>query len=94
MLNAKTFSNAVTTVTAIFYVGCLLLTLVLPNVIIGVAQSWVHGLNLDVLKGGPAFSWASAAAGLVTISLLAWITTYATIALYNIWSQASLRADR
>ncbi len=84
MLNARAFANAVTAVTAVVYVICLLLSLAAPGVVFGVAQSWVHGLSLEGMKSAQTISLGSAAGGLITISLLAWVTTYATICLYNV----------
>lgn len=91
MLNAKAFAGAVTAVTAIVYVACLILSIVMPGVLVGVAQSWVHSIDLAGLQATGAISIQSAAVGLVTISLLAWTTTYATIRLYNTWAGVSVR---
>lgn len=85
MLNAKAFANSVTAVTAVFYILCLLVSYVWPDVLFGIAQTWVHSLSLESLKAEAAISMGSALWGLVTISAVTWITTYATIALYNRW---------
>jgi uncharacterized protein DUF5676 len=86
MLNAKAFANAVTAVTAVVYVICLLLSLAVPDVLLSVAQSWAHSLSLEGMKTTQTISAGSAAVGLVTISLLAWVTTYTTIWLYDRWA--------
>ena len=91
MLNAKAFANAVTAVTAVVYVICLLLSLVVPDILLGVAQSWVHSLSLEGAKATQTISFGSAVVGLVTTSLLAWVTTYATIRLYNVWAGGGAR---
>lgn len=83
MLNAKAFANAATVVTAVFYVVCLLLSVFAPDLVFGMANSWVHSLNLEVLQTNVSISPASAVWGLITICALTWVTTYATIALYN-----------
>lgn len=85
MLNAKAFANAVTVVTAVFYILCLLVSYVAPDLLFGVAESWVHSLNLESLKAETVISMGSAIWGLITISAVTWATTYITIALYNRW---------
>lgn len=84
-LNSIAFANAAAAITALFYIGCTLLSLLAPDFIIGLAQSWVHSLNLEALKALNGFSFSAALWGLVTISALTWATTWATIELYNRW---------
>ena len=85
MLNAKAFANAVTAVTAVFYILCLLISYVAPDLLFGIAQSWVHSLSLESLQVKTAISMGSAIWGLITISAMTWVTTYAAIWLYNRW---------
>lgn len=85
MLNAKAFANAVTVVTAVFYIACVVLSYIAPDLLFSIGQSWVHSLNLNVLKTPASISLTSAAWGLITISAVTWITTYAAILLYNKW---------
>lgn len=83
MLSAKAFANAVAVVTAVFYLVCWVLSTVAPDLVIGIAKSWVHSLSLEVLKSASAISPETGLIGIITISALAWVTTYATIWLYN-----------
>lgn len=85
MLNAKAFANAATAVTAVFYVICALLSYVAPDFIFGLAKSWVHTMNLDASKANFVPDLGVAIYGIVTISIITWVTTYALIALYNRW---------
>lgn len=87
MLNAKAFSNAVTLVTAVFYIACWALSTLAPDLIFNIAKSWIHSLNIDSLKSTTTMSWDSVILGLVTISVLVWVTTYTTIWLYNLWAK-------
>lgn len=87
MLNAKAFAHAATFVTAVFYIACLVLTYVAPDLVFGIAQSWMHSVNLNSLKAPGTINFGTALWGLVTISALTWVTTYATIALYNSWAK-------
>ncbi len=86
MLNAKAFANAVTAVAAIFYIACWLLSLLAPDLIFSISQSWLHTINLEGLKTTAAMSFGTAILGLISLSLLAWVTTYVTIWLYNKWA--------
>lgn len=85
MLNAKAFSNAATTITVVFYTACWLLSSVAPDLIFSISESWLHSINIESLKATTIMSFGTAVFGLVSISFLTWITTYATIWLYNRW---------
>lgn len=87
MLNAKAFSNAVTLVTAVFYIACWALSTLAPDLIFNIATSWTHSLNLESLKATTTMSLGSVIFGLITISVLTWVTTYAIIWLYNLWAK-------
>jgi len=45
----------------------------------------VHSLSLESLQVKTAISMGSAIWGLITISAMTWVTTYAAIWLYNRW---------
>lgn len=83
MIKSVPFANAVTIVTAIFYVVCVTLSYIAPDFIMGITQSWIHTLNLEVLKANVNLSLVQVIYGLVTLSVVTWVTTYASIELYN-----------
>lgn len=83
MLDAKAFANAVTTVTAVFYVVCAALSFIAPDLIFSISRSWMHTINLESVKAPFNPDLGTLIWGIVSISILAWVTTYATIALYN-----------
>lgn len=87
MLKPVAFANAVTAVTVVFYVVCLLLSIAAPDVLFGIAKSWMHTVNLDSVRTTAALSLDTFLLGLVSLSLITWVTTYATILLYNRWSK-------
>lgn len=87
MLNAKAFANAVTVVTAIFYVVCWGLSVLAPDLIFTIGQAWAHTVNLESVKATATTEPTAVLFGLVSISVVAWITTYATIWLYNKWAK-------
>lgn len=83
MLKPIAFAHAVTIVTAGFYVVCLLLVYTAPGFVFGIAESWVHGIDLEAVRATTPVSLGRAVWGLITITVVTWVTTYATIALYN-----------
>lgn len=87
MLNAKAFANAGTTITVIFYIVCWLLSSIAPDLIFSISESWLHSINIESLKATTTMSFGTVVFGLISISLLTWITTYATIWLYNKWAK-------
>lgn len=87
MLNVKAFANAATVVTVVFYIACALLSYIAPDIIFSFANSWVHTLNLEAVRMSVQINFGTLIYGLISISVLAWVTTYATIALYNKWAK-------
>lgn len=87
MLNPKAFANAVSIITAVWFVGCWLLSLLIPDLIFNIGQSWMHTINLSAVKTTLTLDPGSFIVGLVTLVGLTWVTTYATIVLYNKWAK-------
>lgn len=83
MLNAKAFANAVTIVTAVFYIICAALSYFAPDLIFSISRSWMHTVSLESVKTAFNPDLGTLIWGIVTISVLSWITAYATIYLYN-----------
>ena len=87
MLKSIAFANAATVITAIFYVVCALLSYIAPDLVVGIGNSWVHSLDLEMIKVAKGLSIGTLTIGLISISALTWITTYAMIELYNRWAK-------
>lgn len=85
MLNAKAFANAAAAVMAIWIVACALLAYIAPDLLFTIAQSWTHSMNLEALRSTFAPDAGLLLLGFVSAVGLTWVTTYATIALYNKW---------
>ncbi|OGH47900.1 MAG: hypothetical protein A3A51_00145 [Candidatus Levybacteria bacterium RIFCSPLOWO2_01_FULL_39_10] len=83
MLKSIAFANAATIVIAIFFIACALLSYVAPNLVAGIGNSWVHSLNLEAIKIKTQLSLGTLVYGLVTISVVTWVTSYAFVELYN-----------
>lgn len=87
MLKSVPFANAATVITAAFYVICAVLSYIAPDLVVGIGNSWVHSLNLEMIKAAKGLSIETLIVGLVTLSAITWITTYAMIELYNRWAR-------
>jgi hypothetical protein len=86
MLNAIAFANASTVVTAVFYVLIILATYVAPDFVFNIVKSWLNSVKLDSPKAKTVIPIDKAVIGLVSVSIITWITIYAMIWLYNIWA--------
>ncbi|MDD5415656.1 MAG: DUF5676 family membrane protein [Candidatus Daviesbacteria bacterium] len=87
MLNAKAFANAATAVMAVYYIVCALLSYSMPDLIFGIAKSWMHSISIESLKAASVPDIGSLFLGFVTLAGLTWLTTYGTIWLYNRWAR-------
>lgn len=87
MLNAKAFANSASAVMAVFYIACVVLSYIAPDVLFSLSQSWIHTLNFEAARTTFSPDLGSLIYGLVTAVGLTWITTYGTIALYNKWAK-------
>lgn len=87
MLNPKAFANAASAVMGVWVIACLILSLIVPDLLFTVAQSWMHTINLEVVKTTFNLNFGSVVLGLITAVGLTWVTTYGTIVLYNKWAK-------
>ncbi len=87
MLNTIAFANAASVVMAIWVAACALLSYIAPDLLFSIANSWMHNINLESVRTTTALSLGSVIWGLVTAVGLTWLTTFATISLYNKWAR-------
>lgn len=85
MLNAKAFASAAASVMAVWVIACTVLALIAPGLLFTIAQSWTHTMNLEALKASFNPDIGVWLLGFVSAVGLTWLTTYATISLYNKW---------
>ena len=83
MLKPVPFANAAAIVAASVYVLCRVLVAIMPNVLFGMMQTWVHTVNLESLQLDESLSFGTFLGGLISLVVLVWLLVYATIALYN-----------
>ncbi len=81
-LDAKAFANASALIVGIFYVICVGLTIVAPNFLISLGNSWFHAIDLAKIKSIDV-TFGSFLFGLVSIVIVAWVADYIFAAIYN-----------
>lgn len=79
-------ANSVATAFGLFYVGCLVLTLIAPDLVFNIARGWFHNFNLDVVKPTGGLDIGSSFLGLVSYIVTIWVVTYLSATFYNNWS--------
>lgn len=87
MLNAKAFANAATAVMVVFYIICVAVSVLAPDLLFSISRSWMHSINIESLKVTTSLNVGSLLWGLVTLAVLTWVTVYATVVLYNKWAK-------
>lgn len=87
MLKPTVFANASTTVGLVVYVVCRVLSLVAPDLLFTIGQSWFHTINLDSAKATTSMDIGIFVLGGVSVAVLVWLTTFAVATLYNKWAK-------
>jgi hypothetical protein len=83
-LAVVSLASAAALVGAGAYVICLALSVVAPDLLLGILQSWAHSISVAPLRAeSAAFQPGSAVVGLLTFSGFVWLATAATAWLYN-----------
>lgn len=83
VLKEQVFANATAVVMGVFYLACTVLSYLIPDVLFNLAKSWMHTISLESVKVSYVPSLDTLFLGFITAVGLTWITTYATIWLYN-----------
>lgn len=86
MINSLVAANAMSVVTGIGYVICRILAWLVPGWLFTIAQSWFHTF---IFPAGVVeeFSSSTLLIGLISSMAVAWIWTYAVVALYRRWAK-------
>lgn len=87
MLKPTIFANAAAAVMTVFYVICALLSYIAPDILFALGSSWMHTINLEIVKTVFIPNLGNIVFGLVSASGLTWVTVYSTIYLYNRWTK-------
>ncbi|MDO8658920.1 MAG: DUF5676 family membrane protein [Candidatus Levybacteria bacterium] len=83
MLKAIPFANAFTVVGIALYVICRILTLLAPDFLFSIGQSWFHTFSLNASKTATPLDFGTFLIGGVTFGIFVWLTSYAGANLYN-----------
>lgn len=76
-------ANTATTVSLGIYVVCRVVSLIAPDFLFSVAQSWFHTFSTESVRSVTPMSIGTFIFGAVTLAVLVWITAYAGASLYN-----------
>ena len=87
MLKPMAFANSLTVVSLGVYVICRVLSLVVPDLLYSVGQSWFHTFSFGGAKTVMPLEFGTFVTGALTLGLLAWITGYVVVMLYNKWAK-------
>ncbi|HKZ34951.1 MAG TPA: DUF5676 family membrane protein [Patescibacteria group bacterium] len=83
MIRSIPFAHAGAFLMAGFYLLCVTLSYIAPEFLFSIAQSWVHSLNLEVLRDMSPISPGSAVTGFLTSTGATWIVAYVFAETYN-----------
>lgn len=87
MLKPVAAANSLTAVSLAIYVVCRVLSLVAPDLLYSVGQSWFHTFSFGGVKTVMPLDFGTFTTGALTLGLLAWITGYVIVVLYNKWAK-------
>ena len=83
MVKPIALANAATTVSLGIYVACRVVSLVAPDFLFNVAQSWFHTFNTESMRSVTPINIGTFIFGAVTLAVLVWLTFYVGATLYN-----------
>lgn len=76
MIKSIPFSNAAAIVAVGFSIICWVLTLVAPDFVFGIATSWSHMINFDVVRLENTASFGEALIGFISLGIVVWVSAY------------------
>src|SRR3954467_10855586 len=77
-LAVVSLASAAAIVAAVAYVVCLVISLVAPDLLLALFQTWAHSISVASLQTSPTFQVGPALVGLLTFSGFVWLTTAGT----------------
>lgn len=87
MLKPIVFANSFTVIGLGAYVVCRVLTLIAPDLLFNIGQSWFHTLSLGFVKTVIPMDIGTFLYGAVTLGIFVWIMSYAFAKIYNSFSR-------
>lgn len=83
MVKPIALANASTVVALGIYVVCRLISLIAPDLLFSVAQSWFHTFSTESVRSVTPMNIGTFIFGAVTLAVLVWLTLYSAAILYN-----------
>lgn len=80
-------ANASTVVALGIYVVCRAVSLIAPDFLFSVAQSWFHTFSTESVMSVTPMNIGTFIFGAATLSILVWVAIYAGATLYNKWAK-------
>lgn len=80
-------ANAVTTVAVLAFLACGILAYIAPDLLLSIANSWFHTINLEVVRASGPMPLGTFTFGIVTFGVYIWVITFAGASLYNKWAK-------
>ena len=87
MVKPIALANASTVVALGIYVVCRVASLIAPDLLFSVAQSWFHTFSTESVMSVTPMNIGTFMFGAVTLSILVWVAVYAGATLYNKWAK-------
>ncbi len=76
-------ANATAVTVAFIAVVCALSIILAPDLSMGIAQSWFHGIDLSKVRTSVSLSMGSLVTGWITAAIGGWIVGYVFASVYN-----------
>ncbi len=83
MVKPIALANASTVVALGIYVVCRIASLIAPDFLFSVAQSWFHTFSTECMRSVTPMNIGTFIFGAVTLSILVWVAIYVGAVLYN-----------
>lgn len=80
-------ANATAATTAFIAVACALAIILAPELSLGIAQSWFHGIDLEKVRTAVNPSFGSILYGWITATIGGWIVGYVFASSYNMFAK-------
>ena len=83
MVKPIALANASTVVALGIYVVCRIVSLIAPDLLFSVSQSWFHAFSMESVISVTPMNIGTFIFGAVMLSVLVWLTFYSAAILYN-----------
>ncbi len=87
MLKPIALANTAAVVGGIAFAVCGLLAYVAPDLLLWIANSWFHTLNLEAVRATSPMDFVTFLFGIVTFVVYMWVIFFAGAYLYNKWAK-------